>query len=112
MIPIGTMTSIEAVLRAAPITRPADRRQLAELFHRVIGVDPSAPATPSTDTVLSIKEAARILGRTPRTIRQYAATGAIRALRTGRSRKLTGIPASELDAFIAKNTMEGRPCEL
>ena len=108
MIPIGTMTSIEAVLRSAPITRPADRRQLAALVHRVIGVDPTAQAAPRTDTVISIKEAARILGRTPRTIRQYAATGAIRALRTGKTRKLTGIPASEIDAFIAAHTTEGR----
>jgi excisionase family DNA binding protein len=109
MIPTGTLAAIEAVLRSAGAERPAEKEQLAELFRRVVGLDPASPPPEPerTDTILSVREAARILGRSTRTVRHYAATGALRALRTGRTRKLTGIPASSVDAFIAANTEGG-----
>lgn len=111
MIPIGTMTSIEAVIRSAGAERPQDKRMIADAVRRALGMpEQEAAAAQRTETVLTIAEAARRLARTTRTVRHYASTGQLRGLRTGRSRKLTGVPASEIDAFIARQTA-GFPAE-
>lgn len=107
MLALGIINSITAVVSVAGADRPAEKRQIISAVRRALGVpdsDDDAPAR--TDTLLPVSEAARRLGRSTRTVQYYAQQGLLRGVRTGRTRRLTGIPASEIDAFIARQTTQ------
>lgn len=110
MLATGTINMVDSVLRATGVERLADKRQLIEVCRRAIGLaeDDARQEAPSraTDAVLSIQDAAARLNRTPRTIRWYCRTGAMRGVRTGATRRLTGVTASEIDGWIARQTQE------
>jgi len=108
MIAIDRLETIKETIRSLNITEPADKQLVYLLVRNLLGLDQGAQAMPdSNDAVLSIAEAARRLARRPRTIQYYVATGQLIGFHTGRSHRLTGIPASEIDAFIKRNTDGG-----
>lgn len=109
MLALGNILSIQAVVKAANASRPSDKRQILSAVRDALGMqeaDDLPPARNPTDAVLPVAEAAQRLGKARRTIQAYAAAGLLRGVRTGRSRRLVGIPASEIDAFITRHTQE------
>lgn len=112
MLNLGTLSALEAVVRSAGADTPAEKRQILSAVRRTLGVaDDPAPAGGSrapTDSVLTIREAADRIGKRPRTVKYLVATGQLCGLRTGRTAKLTGIPASAITAYITLGTQRTR----
>ena len=109
MLALGTLNMIDGMIRSAGAERLPEKRQVLSTVRRALGMpEDEGPREPAraTDAVLSISEAASRLNKAPRTIRWYCDTNVLRGLRSGVSRRLTGIPASEIDAFIARSTQE------
>jgi predicted DNA-binding transcriptional regulator AlpA len=103
---IGSLAALAAVARTIGARTSADKRQIIDTVREAIGwTDETAQesGTP-TDTILRLPEAAARLGRSVSTIKYYAATGTLTGVRTGPTQKLTGIPASQIDAFIRRHT--------
>ena len=105
MIALGTINAVQAVVRAANATRKHDKDQLIAAVREALGLPPASDAAAPTDEVLTVTEAAHRLAKTPRSVQRYASDGLLRGIRMGRSGKLTGIPASEIDAFIARQSV-------
>lgn len=103
MLNIGTAASIEAVVRAAGATKPADQRQVIAIVHRCLGIaeKPAACNKPAV-VMLTIRDAAECLARKPRTIRQYVKDGLLEGVHVGQTGRLIGIPAREIDGFLAR----------
>jgi excisionase family DNA binding protein len=111
MLALGSLTAIQAVATAAGAATVADKRQIIAAVRQAIGLPEDQPAGPTvtTGTVLTVADAARRLSRSTSTIKWYCASGKLRGIRTGRSRRLTGVPATEIDAFIAANLQAEAP---
>lgn len=102
------LVEFEESIRALNITEPADKKLVVMLVRNFLGLDQGEQSLPNShDAVLSVAEAASRLARKPRTIRYYVSTGQLVGIHTGRSRRLTGITAREIDAFIKRNTDGG-----
>ena len=111
MLNAGYLAALEAVLRSTTVDSPRDKEAIVATVRRVLNItepDAKTSALSATDCVLSLPEAANRLARTVRTIKYLVATNQLRGLRTGRSGKLGGIPASALDAYIADGTTDRR----
>ena len=105
---IGSLAALSAVARSIGAVSAADKRQIIDTVREAIGwtediIRPTASGA-TTDTILRLPEAAARLGRSVATIKHYAASGTLTGVRTGPTKKLTGIPASEINAFILRNT--------
>lgn len=110
MLNLGTLSALEAVVRSSGADTPAEKRQILSAVRRTLGLgdDPAPAARAPTDSVLTIREAADRIGKRPRTVKHLVATGQLSGLRTGRTAKLTGIPASAISAYIAAGTLRTR----
>lgn len=111
MLNLGTLSALEAVVRSAGADTPAEKRQILSAVRRTLGLadDPAPAARAPTDSVLTIREAADRIGKRPRTVKYLVASGQLTGLRTGRTAKLTGIPASAITAYITHGTQRTRP---
>lgn len=113
MLPLGTINGLTGHVRAIGAQRPAEKRQILEAVAETLGIA-LAPVTPAaaagaTDAVLSVEDAAARLAVSPRTLRWYCRIGDINGVRRGRTARLSGVPASEVDAFIARTTTAAAP---
>ena len=113
MLALGSLSAIKAVAAAAGADTAAEKRQIVAAVRQAIGLPAeeqtqTAPTT-TTGVVIPVSEAAARLGKSVSTVKWYVASGQLAAVRTGRTRRLAGITAAEIDAFIARNTARRQP---
>lgn len=104
MLNPGGLAAYEAVLRSLGADSPKDKHQILDITRRIIGLNEEpaqASSLAATDVLLSIREAAARLSKTPRTVQYLVATRQLTGHHTGRSGKLCGIPASAITAYIS-----------
>lgn len=114
MLNLGTLTAIEAVVGSSGAETDRERRQILAAVRRKLGIADDPPGDGSraaTDRVLTIADAAERLAKRPRTIKYLVETGQLTGCRAGRTAKLTGIPASAVDAYIAEASCRQRSKE-
>lgn len=110
MVNPASLAAFEAVTRSIGADTPKDKQILVATLRRTLGLsdEPPPSANAATDCVLSIVEVAARLSRKPRTVKYLVETGQLQCLRTGRTAKLAGIPASALAAYIEAGTARRR----
>jgi hypothetical protein len=106
MISNQTISMVQSTVRAAGATSPGDKRRLFDAISAELGVAPTS-ATVSTDHVVPFREAALRLGMSPRTLSAEITGERIRAVRkilTGKKPRSVGIAASEINAYIRRQS--------
>jgi hypothetical protein len=98
----STLAAIRAVVSADPTLTLTDRKRILAALQNA--PQQEAPTTPQPDRILKARDAAALIGKTPRTLHRLAAQGAIRRVRFPGRRRGAGYRASDVQALIAGGT--------
>lgn len=110
MISNQTVSIVQSTVRAAGATSPGDKRRLLDAVSAELGINPAASQTTETDSIIRFAEAARRLGMERRTLSNEITKNRIRAVRKmdkGTRPRAVGIPASEINAYIRRQSELG-----
>ena len=107
MISNQTVSMVQSTVRAAGATSPGDKRRLIDAVSAELGINPAASQSATTDCVIPFEEAARRLGMSRRTLTYTITKGFIRSVRkmgTGARPRSVGVAASEINAYIRRQS--------
>ncbi len=97
--------AVEEVIGSLNIVDPEDKQLVLMVVRRALALDGDGQnGLVGGDRILTIAQAAKRLGRSKSTIKWYCTSGQLVGLRTGLTRKLTGVPLSAINAFIAEHS--------
>ena len=91
-----TIEAMMAILRSDGTVNPADRQRLAGLLRG------ETNGEPMQDRILRRSEAARLLGRSPKSVDRLAMAGLLKKVRFGTYKRSAGFRMSDVARLIAE----------